>query len=103
MIVPMPKSAWYACRYHIAAKSPVVQPTRHRNVFTPARRHVARHDQKARDSTGSSDPGVVRDVLFVHSYLRRLLPPKLAKHVGPERCHPRARASAVGPANAAQL
>lgn len=48
MMLDMPMSGWKACRYHMAAKSPVVQPTRHRKVLTPARRHADREDQKAR-------------------------------------------------------
>ena len=41
MIVVSPRSAWNDCRYHMAEKSPAVQPIRHLKVFTPARRHTA--------------------------------------------------------------
>lgn len=34
----------------MAEKSPAVQPTRHRNVLTVARRHVALDVQKAADA-----------------------------------------------------
>lgn len=36
----------------MAEKSPRVQPTRHRNVLTPARFHVGRDAQKSQDNTG---------------------------------------------------
>ncbi|KAF6826121.1 hypothetical protein CPLU01_09853 [Colletotrichum plurivorum] len=45
-------SGWNDWRYHIAEKSPKVQPTRHRNVLTPARFQVGREAQKSQDSTG---------------------------------------------------
>ncbi|CAH0056330.1 unnamed protein product [Clonostachys solani] len=44
----MPSSGWNAWRYHMAEKSPTVQPTRHRRVLTPARFHVALELQKSR-------------------------------------------------------
>ncbi|CAH0030217.1 unnamed protein product [Clonostachys rhizophaga] len=44
----MPSSGWNAWRYHMAEKSPAVQPTRHRRVLTPARFHVALELQKSR-------------------------------------------------------
>ncbi|KAF6798789.1 hypothetical protein CSOJ01_12630 [Colletotrichum sojae] len=45
-------SEWNDWRYHMAEKSPRVQPTRHRNVLTAARFHVGREAQKSQDSTG---------------------------------------------------
>jgi len=47
MMPPMAMSGWKAWRYHMAEKSPSVQPTRHLSVLTPARRHVGREAQKA--------------------------------------------------------
>jgi hypothetical protein len=48
MMACMPNSGWNAWRYHMAEKSPAVQPTRHRRVLTPARFHVALELQKLR-------------------------------------------------------
>lgn len=55
MMAPVPRSGWKAWRYHMAEKSPSVQPTRHRRVLTPARCHADLDDQKsveAMDGTG---------------------------------------------------
>lgn len=52
MIADMPMSAWYACRYHMAEKSPAVQPTRQRRVLIEARFQVVREDQNAREVRG---------------------------------------------------
>lgn len=49
MMASMPISEWKAWRYHMAEKSPRVQPMRHRRVLTPARRHVDLDVQKPRD------------------------------------------------------
>lgn len=46
-MLSMPTSGWKAWRYHIAEKSPNVQPTKHRRVLTAARRHVGREVQKS--------------------------------------------------------
>lgn len=43
----MPRSGWKAWRYHIAEKSPNVQPTRHRRVLTPARLQICLDDQNS--------------------------------------------------------
>ena len=53
MIVPMPKFGAYVCKVHRAEKSPVVHPTRHRKVLTPALFHVPRQDQKALSDSDS--------------------------------------------------
>jgi hypothetical protein len=47
MMVLMPRSAWYAWRYHMAEKSPVVQPSRQRDVLTMALFHTERERQKS--------------------------------------------------------
>lgn len=41
----------------MAEKSPRVQPTRHRKVLTPARRHVGLADQKSRERTDGGGGG----------------------------------------------
>jgi hypothetical protein len=47
MIVFIPSSGQYDCNVQRAEKSPTVQPTRQREVFSPDLRHVEWHDQKA--------------------------------------------------------
>lgn len=47
MMVSTPKCEWNACRYHMAEKSPRVQPTRHLKVLTPALRQAEREAQKS--------------------------------------------------------
>jgi hypothetical protein len=42
----MPSSGWAACKYHMAEKSPTVQPTRQRKVLIIARFHTGTEDQK---------------------------------------------------------
>lgn len=51
MIAPVPRSAWKAWRYHMDEKSPRVQPTKHRNVFTPARLQTAFDPQNRDENT----------------------------------------------------
>lgn len=46
MMVPMPIVGYESWRYHIAEKSPAVQPTRHRSVLMAARFHSMREAQK---------------------------------------------------------
>jgi hypothetical protein len=67
MIVVSPRSAWNDCRYHMAEKSPAVQPIRHLKVLTPARRHTAEDPQKWRDDNGNVDA-----TLLGHSVLTLL-------------------------------
>jgi hypothetical protein len=43
---PIPSPGVYVCNAHRAEKSPMVQPTRHRNVFMLALFHVPLHVQK---------------------------------------------------------
>lgn len=50
MIVPIPRLGCVACKYHMAEKSPVVQPTKHRIVLTEALCHVDFDDQNPKDS-----------------------------------------------------
>ncbi|KAL7621860.1 hypothetical protein AAE478_007360 [Parahypoxylon ruwenzoriense] len=67
MIVPTPSSGAYIWRSHIAEKSPLVQPTRHRNVLTAARRHVVADAQNWSEVMGDGEwvPHVRVSVLFV--------------------------------------
>ena len=58
MIICIPRSGWKDWRYHIAEKSPAVQPMRQRNVFRDARFQVGGEDQKGGDeSDGGGDGG----------------------------------------------
>lgn len=77
MMALVPISGWKAWRYHMAEKSPSVQPTRHLSVLTPARFHVGLDDQKSTDVTAGA--GVVV-LLLLHpafedsdSHCRRLV------------------------------
>lgn len=47
MIMPIPMSAWFACRNHIDEKSPREQPMRQRNVLIAARFHKCREPQNS--------------------------------------------------------
>ena len=67
MIVVNPRSAWNDCRYHMAEKSPAVQPIRHLKVLTPARRHTAGDPQNWRDDNDNVDA-----TLLGHSVLTLL-------------------------------
>lgn len=55
--VPVPISGWNDWRYHMDEKSPRVQPTRHRSVLTPARRHRGLDDQNWVDRRDGGDAG----------------------------------------------
>jgi hypothetical protein len=45
MVTLTPSAGYECCRYHIMDRSPALQPTRQRNVFTPARLHALRDCQ----------------------------------------------------------
>lgn len=55
IIVDTPSSPWNDCRYHMAEKSPTVQPTRHLKVLTPARLHTNEEFQNCVDDNGKAD------------------------------------------------
>ena len=74
MIVDSPRSAWNDCRYHIAEKSPTVQPTRHRRVLIPARFHTGVELQKCVEDNDSAAVAllghIVLTLLLLHASLR---------------------------------
>jgi hypothetical protein len=73
MIVCMPRSVWKAWRYHIAEKSPIVQPTRQRRVLIAARFQIGLDDQNC-DEVGGGTVDLLLQAGFglflVHSSLR---------------------------------
>lgn len=74
MVVDNPRSAWNDCRYHMAEKSPTVQPTRHRSVLIPALFHTGVELQNCVEDNDSAAAALlghsVLALLLVHASLR---------------------------------
>ncbi|KAL7619827.1 hypothetical protein AAE478_010372 [Parahypoxylon ruwenzoriense] len=84
----MPNSGYHAWRSHMAEKSPRVQPTRHRNVFTAARCQVGPEDQNW-GSVGRNG----RDCEMSHEYRQ---PPRAEEFVNTDMRRLRGRISLDG-------
>ena len=74
MMVGTPRSAWNDCRYHIAERSPAVQPTRHRSVLIPARFQTGVELQNCAEDSDSAAAALlgqsVLGMLLLHASLR---------------------------------
>ena len=83
MVAAIPRSGCCDARYDIIDRSPILHPTRHRDVLMIARRHVCRHCQNVLEKTGEEDE-LDEEVVERRQIEMAALVPNL---VGPN-CHP---------------